>query len=662
MKLWQWIKNNKQDIFVIALMSFIITVILSSFTFNTIAPQEGWYSIYARNILQDGLVPYRDFFLVVPPVFLYIWTVWQAIFGDNFIVFHYLGFLCQILCAVSFYFLFKQIFNKKTAFITALMFIIIQIFMKWDNGVASYNTLAMAFMALMALFTVKQVNFINTYKKISIKWLWLIGFMFATSFLNKQTSGAFSIMAASIILLAITYRNLGVKQTIRHFIYLLLISLAFLFIFLLPLLITGALPAMVNDIFMSTSKGSVSMLFVKLIFLPFPIDDWPYFILVIIFFFLLLPKLRRCDREGLEDVHLNKFLVVSLLISMALCFIVKSIPIANYQIFDKLQVSCFGSVYFLYHISFLITCLLLVYLSFLWIKEKMSARKLNLLIIVCFITFITFADILSNGYHYSLAISLCLGLLLSWKCNKLNMSKNILVFCFLGIFFVISFAYKLQEPMTFWGWQSGSIFNRLESSSVPRLKGMKIPAEEKQMYEEIYNIVHKYTNKDDTILAFNNNQIFYDLTERNPYTKYISLYQDVAPDNQPLEVLENMKRDLPKIIIFLRFPDEMENHHNRLFREDVSGQTILRDYIDTLIYNKTYIPAGIYQQSLSVDVSTMPKELLDRYNNINNLPVQEQKEIMDRIVALATVKNKFLQSGCSLLVLVRSDIIKQEVK
>ena len=213
---WQscktWFKNNEKDILAILVMSFVIVAILSSYTFNTIAPQEGWYSIYARNILKDGLVPYKDFFLVVPPLHLYIWTIWQAVFGDNFIVFHYLNFIFQIGCVVSLYYLFKQIFNRKISFLISLFLTSYNLFSVFDNGVASYNILTIIFMAILAILTVKQVDFIKTDKQINNKYLWWTGAIFALSFLNKQTNGAFTITSSCLILMTVTYKILGFKQ------------------------------------------------------------------------------------------------------------------------------------------------------------------------------------------------------------------------------------------------------------------------------------------------------------------------------------------------------------------------------------------------------------------------------------------------------------------
>lgn len=656
----KWFKSNKEDVLALLVISLIIVLVLSSYTFNALAPQEGWYSIYARNILQDGLIPYKDFFLVVPPVHLYIWTLSQAIFGDNFVVFHILNIFFQIGFAAAFYVLFRQIFSIKISVITVLFIALSRIFAEFDNGVISYNTLAFIFAAFIALFTIKQVNFINTNKNISKKWLFWLSALFALSFLNKQTTGALSIMASVLILCSATFKVLGFKQMLKHVTCLFLGSVCSSFILLLPLLFTGALPYMFNIIFNGASKGSPLLLFLKLFILPFPRNLWFWYILVILVSFILLPKSKNFKWENIKNANgLFKFLTVLCGIVLIIFLCVVNVNFANYasfyqwaRIFERFL---YVSHHFLYHISLFFSMLLFFYL--IPGKNRLTQNRLRLFIIVMILLFVNVADLLSNTFLFPQFVGLVFGLLLLWKLPKFNKVKNIVIYCIICVVLGVNYFCKLHNPMTFCGWHSGSVLGQLERSYIPRMKGLKIPVQEKQMYEEIYDIVHHYTAEDDKILAFNNNQIFYDLTNRKPYTPYISLYHDVAPDNQPLEVLENMKNDLPKIIIFLRFSDAMEKFNEDLYRGHISGQRILRDYIGQLVEEGKYIELKSWKQYLFVDQDKMPKELLEKYINMRSFPPFEQEKIFKEIFKYSEMQNDFLQSGCTLSVLVREDLV-----
>ena len=662
---WQscktWFKNNEKDILAILVMSFVIVAILSSYTFNTIAPQEGWYSIYARNILKDGLVPYKDFFLVVPPLHLYIWTIWQAVFGDNFIVFHYLNFIFQIGCVVSLYYLFKQIFNRKISFLISLFLTSYNLFSVFDNGVASYNILTIIFMAILAILTVKQVDFIKTDKQINNKYLWWTGAIFALSFLNKQTNGAFTITSSCLILMTVTYKILGFKQAYKHFLNLFLISVSFVFIVLLPLIIAGAVPSLIDLMSRTSSKGSLYVILVKIMMLPFNKDCILYYILLIIIFFFMSRRLKTLSWDRDEGGSIRYYLTT------VLAFVAISFLTYNQKFYNTNPsfISFDGWVnyftFLIFYISLFFILLIVLYLAYLYFKGKKIGKTSGNLLMISLILFTgTMADCMSNVMFHPQFFMLSIGLLLFWKWNKLNKIKNVTVTLVVTIIFTIFYCKKLYSPMLFWGWQSGSVLGQLESSFIPKLKGMKIPAEEKQMYEEVYNIVHQYTNEDDKILAFNNNQIFYDLTERKPYTPYISLYHDVSPDNQALEVLENMKNDLPKVIIFLRFSDDIEKFHEEMYRGHTSGQRILRDYISSLINAHTYIPVKKYNRETVVNLEKLPTEELQAYEAYKNgkMGDAEGQKFLGGLYRFAEVKNDFIPQGCILLVLVRQDLIR----
>ena len=149
------------------------------------------------------------------------------------------------------------------------------------------------------------------------------------------------------------------------------------------------------------------------------------------------------------------------------------------------------------------------------------------------------------------------------------------------------------------------------------------------------------------------------MTERRPYTEYISLYHDLSPDNQPLQILEEMKKDPPKVIIFLRFSDEIEQFHENLYRGHISGQRQLRDYIDYLLMDGRYVIVSQYKLSKFLDIYNFPEELKDTYNRINkNSSETETKDFVNKITKFIKIKNSFIAPDCNLLVLVRHDLIK----
>ena len=79
-------------------------------TFNRTAPiTEGWFSTYADMIL-SGKVPYRDFELVLPPLYTYLVAAVNLVFGNHLIVWRIIGMFLFIGTGTLAFKLFRMMF------------------------------------------------------------------------------------------------------------------------------------------------------------------------------------------------------------------------------------------------------------------------------------------------------------------------------------------------------------------------------------------------------------------------------------------------------------------------------------------------------------------------------------------------------------------------
>lgn len=117
--------------------------------------------------MYQGLIPYRDFNMVITPLFNFLFSLPFHLFGKNILVFHLEG---AILLTIITYFLFK-IVEKKTWIIIALFFIgVCEIF-------PNYNLFCYL---LLLLIIYLEKNKKNDY---------LIGLVIGLCILSKQTIG-----------------------------------------------------------------------------------------------------------------------------------------------------------------------------------------------------------------------------------------------------------------------------------------------------------------------------------------------------------------------------------------------------------------------------------------------------------------------------------------
>ena len=121
---------KKKLIKIFSLILLTIVAVLYSFYFtNLYSYDEVWNYGFAKNIL-DGLVPYRDFNMIVPPLFPYLLAVLLAIFSEKLIVYHI--FMAIITVIITF------VASKKIGLYAILIYLNMLIY--YANG---YNVMTL---------------------------------------------------------------------------------------------------------------------------------------------------------------------------------------------------------------------------------------------------------------------------------------------------------------------------------------------------------------------------------------------------------------------------------------------------------------------------------------------------------------------------------------
>lgn len=82
---------------------FVVLVIVATlypyYCTNLYSFDEVWNFGFAKSIL-DGLIPYKDFSLIVPPIFPYLTSIVLGIFGKKLIV--YYAFIAVISTTITY--------------------------------------------------------------------------------------------------------------------------------------------------------------------------------------------------------------------------------------------------------------------------------------------------------------------------------------------------------------------------------------------------------------------------------------------------------------------------------------------------------------------------------------------------------------------------------
>lgn len=103
---------------------FLIVFVFLSFKLSTLAVRfgDGNVYIYAAHLLTLGAIPYRDFFVVVPPVLLYFLTPFSLIFRSNLIMYYLIPFIFESISAIFIYLILKKL-KAPLAPVSALLYL-----------------------------------------------------------------------------------------------------------------------------------------------------------------------------------------------------------------------------------------------------------------------------------------------------------------------------------------------------------------------------------------------------------------------------------------------------------------------------------------------------------------------------------------------------------
>lgn len=175
------------------LILLILLVVLTTFFLYCISPLvlDGiWNYGFGHNINQ-GLIPYRDFNMIIPPIFPYLIALFLHLMGDNLIVYYLLISTMIVLTTVISY--------KKIGYNSILIYLIILIYP--HNG---YNTFALFLLFILLYILDKDNNDITIAIIISLMFLTkqTLGVLIVPSIIySKKKKKTISIYLLSILLL-----------------------------------------------------------------------------------------------------------------------------------------------------------------------------------------------------------------------------------------------------------------------------------------------------------------------------------------------------------------------------------------------------------------------------------------------------------------------------
>lgn len=153
-------KNQILELIIIFIITILFNLLCSNFVYDEI-----WNYGFSYNIA-TGLIPYKDFNMVITPVFPLLGSIWMLIFGTYFLSYYIFN---TFICTLIFYYIKK--FNPKSYY---MVYSILLLF-----SLPNYNLFCMLLLYILMTMEDKKSND------------YLIGIILGITFLTKQTIGIF---------------------------------------------------------------------------------------------------------------------------------------------------------------------------------------------------------------------------------------------------------------------------------------------------------------------------------------------------------------------------------------------------------------------------------------------------------------------------------------
>lgn len=586
---------------------------------RTLPFAEGWYTYYAK-CMHQGLLPYRDFEYLYPPVYIYTVALITRIFGYDLIVLRRLGILFFTLIAAGLYLCAAEVVGKRRSYIAAVAAICGAFYLQSEVVQTFYD-----YVRMMDVFSVFSLYFLlraakrmcghRPHRRELLRCGVLCGI-----FINVKQNIGLIFFAYALVLtvyLGIWCRQ-SKKRVLGDALCLSLPAALLLGGILTALWCSGSLGgylAMTGAAAAGAKGGMRAILFgwitnnatAFLHALPVAL----LFLALIAGGYLWLN--RHTQKSAPPTEKSTRFALFGgigffLLLTLLLLALVLWEALAR-----RILPTAFLSTYAIF-----LTVMPLFAACGIWGITDMVRKTRTMEALIPFFVLagayvaISFGCGNSGGlaegqasfgvlFLVCAALVLCEGYL-SFARPFPALSKSALVLrggvLLLSLVLALHSAdKKLVYTYNWWGMTEGSYWESSVPLDLPHTKGIKVAPETKAAFEEIVSAIRANTAPGEPIFCFPQIPIFYVLTDRpDPGTFTKVQWFDVASDASILGDIEILQKNPPRAILIYHTHPHAYTSHEQAFRGgNPSGTRIMRDFLLSYVKTEGYRLHGTYQ-------------------------------------------------------------------
>ncbi len=548
-----------------------------------LGPSSSGIFVEFASLVRQGKIPYRDFFMVIPPLYTLKTAALMSVFGAHLIVLRLPEVITRCALAV-------------------MLFI-------WLARVVRVSHAVLGAVAAVVMFSTDSADALTSYHHEAVFWAFLSGFLLSfakwdaqkreaalmagagaccsLSLLTAQTTGAGITLAMAFVIAVLGARMAGISGALTRL-------AAYAAGWAVPagalalwLGSRGALGPFLNEVFISgpSSKGSLGAILGRVIVQPFESRLSAFEVVVAVACgIVLILLIHQKHGQPIVERRRRDMAVYVVVIASALAFglIASRYSMRLPRTADIESLSL--------RIGFFGTAVLAIYYTVLlqrW-PATPEERQRWLLTVVGFTT----AYMLSFSWSAygpmafpSLGIVIAFAMKAFEECSgKLRRLMQYALVAATACLLLTAQYDKAQVPFGWVGWTDPPVRTATATSEHPFLSGVRMGPEVKDFTQDLNRFITQNSRPGEPVFIFSYQPMFYFLSNRWPPTFAQVHWFDVAPDSVCREDAQRLVQAKPAVIVdFVISPSEFEVNE-RIFRHGArSGQRDLYDQMHVLI-------------------------------------------------------------------------------
>lgn len=554
---------------------------------------SGMFLEFASRLL-SGKVPYRDFYVVVTPFYIFKTAAIVKLFGPGLVVLRLvdIGYRCALGAILVIWL--SKVVRIPYALLGALAAVAV---FSTDpaDPLTSYH-LEATFWALAGAFLLSYVKWERSDTLRNISLLFCSGACCSVCFFTKQTEGGGITLALLIVIAGLSMRDLGLRSALLRL-------LAFCAGWILPaaallgwLASNGALRPFAIAIFEDgpSAKGSPGHILTRIFIDGF--GFWPGNAIYLLFAICTMCLVVRVVRQRSTDLpsaaparsQLAVIAVAGVAALIAGYLEGASVPISA-NVAYRLEI---WSIFF----GFFGVFSLAAYYALILTQRGMTETERQRWLLVMAAFWISYTMSWSWVAWGPMAFP-SLGIVIALMLDDLHSrpSSSALRYSFAAaavLLLSVSEAGRVACPFSWDSWTDSPIRSATAQSRQPMLRGIYMSPEMAAFVDRLTDLIHDNSRATDSVFIYSYQPLWYVLADRWPPTYAQVHFFDVAPDDLCRRDAERLVKERPAVIV--DFVGDSELGNEKAFRAGQrSGQRDLQDRMYQLIHASYRLEAAI---------------------------------------------------------------------